>query len=336
MFAIVVMVLTVLVGVPGNMMVIWITSVRMKWTVNTIWFWNLALADVTCCIFIPFSIAQLFHHEWLYGSGLCKVIPTIIHLTMFASVFTLVAISVDRCLLVVQPVWAQNHRTLRMAWILCLFIWMLSFVMCLPAVLYRKTFLFDNISICIYIFDDYMYMDYENNDPQDYEHNATNNSLLHYGTEEENMQIHPTELIITYTRMVFGFLIPLLIVSTSYFLLASKVQSTRLFKVGRKTTKVAFGIVVAFFITWAPYHIIGVTALYYFSPIINTLNGLSVALAYFNSCINPILYVFMGKNMKSRVRQTIRGIMQNALSDEVSRSTERTRSKLTNEDSMAL
>ncbi|XP_018408705.1 PREDICTED: C3a anaphylatoxin chemotactic receptor-like [Nanorana parkeri] len=318
----IVMTVTFLVGVPGNMMVIWITCWKMKRTVNTIWFWNLAMADVTCCLFIPLSIVQLFHGEWLYGPALCKILPVIVHLTMFASVFTLVAISIDRCLLVVQPVWAQNKRSLRMAWALCVVIWMLSFLMCLPAVLHRKTILYDNITFCLYIYD------------EDYDDDAIDHSLSHNSTDED-YQIPPLDITITFTRMIFGFLIPLLIVSSSYILLASKVQSSRLFKVGRKTTKVVLCIVVAFFVTWAPYHIIGVIMLYFSNTIVETLNSLSVALVYLNSCINPILYVFMGKDMKKRVQQSVRMLMQNAFSEEVSRSTERTRSKLTTEDSMA-
>ncbi|CAI9593874.1 unnamed protein product [Staurois parvus] len=273
----------------------------MKWTVNTIWFWNLALADVTCCLFIPLSIAQFFYEDWLYGPALCKVLPVIVHLTMFASVFTLVAISVDRCLLVVQPVWAQNKRNLRMAWVLCVVIWMLSFLMCLPAVLHRKTVSSHNITYCNYETDNHLHFNVD--------HVANN---------------------------TFWFSDPLLIVSTSYILLASKVKNTRLLKVGRKTTKVALGIVVAFFATWAPYHIVGVLSLYFQDQFLERLDDLSVALAYFNSCINPIIYVFLGKNMKSRVQQSIRRIMQNALSEEGSRSTERTRSKLTTEDSRAV
>ncbi|XP_077311822.1 C3a anaphylatoxin chemotactic receptor-like [Lithobates pipiens] len=336
-FSILVMVVTFLVGVPGNLMVIWITSCNMKWTVNTIWFWNLALADVTCCLFLPLSIAQLFYEEWLYGPALCKVVPVIVHLTMFASVFTLVAISVDRCLLVVQPVWAQNKRSLRMAWVLCGVIWMLSFLMCLPALLHRKTFSLDNITDCNY-YDiiEQSHLNVDTVEDFDYELFYANHSFLNYGTEDVDSQPQPLLIKITYTRMVFGFLIPLLIVSTSYILLAFRIRNTRLFKVSRKTTKVALGVVVAFFVTWAPYHILGVLVLYFKDEFLERLDDLSVALAYFNSCINPILYVFMGKDMKGRVQQSVRRVMQNALSEELSRSTERTRSRITAEDSQAL
>lgn len=338
-FTILVMVVTFLLGVPGNLMVIWITSWNMKWTVNTVWFWNLALADVTCCLFLPLSIAQFFYEDWLYGPALCKVVPGIVHLTMFASVFTLVAISIDRCLLVVQPVWAQNKRSLRMAWALCGVIWVLSFLMCLPVYLHRKMFRHDNILYCDYDINEQSH-NVGIDEDYDYDILHSNHSSLNYGTEEDltmdNKPLQSLRVTITYTRMVFGFLIPLLIVSTSYTLLALKIKNIRLFKVGKKITKVALGIVVAFFVTWAPYHILGVLTLYFDNQFLEILDGLSVALAYFNSCINPILYVFMGNDMKGRVHQSVRRVMQIALSEELSRSTERTRSRLTAEDSQAL
>ncbi|KAM9323740.1 C3a anaphylatoxin chemotactic receptor-like [Gastrophryne carolinensis] len=330
-FTVLVMVVTFLVGVPGNLLVIWVTSMKMKWTVNTIWFWNLAVADVICCLSIPLSVAQLFYSQWLYGAALCKILPIIVQLNMFASVFTLVVISIDRCTLVVRPVWAQNHRSVRLAWMLCLVIWILAIFMCLPAAIFRKHSTDYNKTLC---YNDFGEPDYEYYETSfDYEaFYSENNTNLHLSTQTP---VHSTELTITLTRMVFGFLIPLLIIFVCYLQLTLKVQNTRFVKAGKKTTKVVFGIIIAFFITWAPYHILGMMMLYPHDKIVEHLDHLSVSLAYFNSCINPILYVFMGKDMKRKVRKSIHELMESAFSEEVSRSTERTRSKIT-EDSMAV
>ncbi|XP_018408678.1 PREDICTED: C3a anaphylatoxin chemotactic receptor-like [Nanorana parkeri] len=330
-FTILVMVVTFLVGVPGNFLVLWITSVKMKRTVNTIWFWNLAVADIICCLFLPMSIAQLIFRDWLYGPALCKVIPVIVHLNMFASVFTLVAISIDRCVLVIRPVWAQNHRSLRMAWVLCAVIWMMAFLMCLPAALYRKTFTDYNKTSCGYEHD------VMSSDPigsYQYDFNYTFDEGLPTNTEQHH-EVYRIGFTITLTRMIFGFLIPLVIISACYLSLASKVQHTRFVNVSQKTNKVILGIVTVFFITWGPYHVIGMILLYVQSSLLYSLDDLSIAFAYFNSCVNPILYVFMGKDMKSRVRRSIHGLMESAFSEEVSRSSERSRSKMTLQDSVA-
>ncbi|XP_006032697.1 C3a anaphylatoxin chemotactic receptor [Alligator sinensis] len=133
-------ILVFILGVPGNGLVIWVAGRKMKRTVNSVWFLNLAVADFLCCLSLPFHIAHLILHDnWPYGSFLCKVIPSAIIFNMFASVFLLTAISIDRCLLVMKPVWCQNRRTVRFAWVTCAIIWILAFVMCSPVFLYRET-----------------------------------------------------------------------------------------------------------------------------------------------------------------------------------------------------
>lgn len=132
--------ITLLLGFPGNGLVIWVIALKMKQTVNTVWFLHLAIADLVCCLSLPFSIAQLALHEgWPFGWFLCKIVPSAIIFNMFASVFLLTTISIDRCLLVMKPVWCQNHRTVRFASAICGGIWILAFIMCCPAFFYRET-----------------------------------------------------------------------------------------------------------------------------------------------------------------------------------------------------
>lgn len=47
-------------------------------------------------------------------------------------VFTLVLISSDPFALVILPFWAQNHRSLTLAWLLCGLAWVLALLLSLP------------------------------------------------------------------------------------------------------------------------------------------------------------------------------------------------------------
>ncbi|XP_040178029.1 C3a anaphylatoxin chemotactic receptor-like [Rana temporaria] len=272
-FTVLVFSLTALLGVPGNALVLWVTGVKMERTVTTVWFWNLALADIMCCLCLPFSAVQFFYSDWLYGPFLCRMLFFILILNIYTSVFTLVAISVDRWILVVHPVWARNHRRIKMAWMICLATWMLSFVMCLPSAIYKRYHTSHNETSC---------------------------------SSEDHIR-KPFYL----TRAIFGFLIPLIIICICYIHLAFTAQNIRFSEVGRKTIKMTISIIVVFFITWAPYHIMRVAILYTDNRVLHILNIVSPPLAMFNSCVNPILYVFMGKNMKQKLRQSIGELMEN-------------------------
>ncbi|XP_027806353.1 C3a anaphylatoxin chemotactic receptor [Marmota flaviventris] len=172
--------LTFLLGLPGNGLVLWVAGLKMQRTVNTVWFLHLTLADFLCCLSLPFSLAHLaLHGYWPYGRFLCKLIPSIIILNMSASVFLLTAISVDRCLMVLKPIWCQNHRRVRTAFAICGCIWMMSFAMCIPVFMHRETFTVDDYKMCIYNFDltgsdysDYTY------DPDELENGSFTNSIV--------------------------------------------------------------------------------------------------------------------------------------------------------------
>ncbi|XP_061119738.1 C3a anaphylatoxin chemotactic receptor [Conger conger] len=282
--------LTCLLGLPGNAFVIWIAGFKMKRTVNTVWFLNLASADFLCCLSIPFSIVELvLEYHWPYGNLLCKVIPTIIILNMFASVFTLTLISLDRFALVIKPVWAQNHRKLSWAYLLCGAAWIAALLLSIPSMIYRELDFseFTDKTRCMY------------------------GSLM---TESFVKKIY-------ISRFVFGFVIPLFIIVACYSLIGRKVSSIAR---SQKAMKLILGVIVAFFVCWLPYHVVGLILEYggdLDHAVMESLDPLSISLAYMNSCLNPILYVFMGQDFKEKVRLSLRRILENAFDEDVTKST---------------
>ncbi len=73
------------------------------------------------------------------------------------------------------------------------------------------------------------------------------------------------------------------------------------------------------FLCWLPYHIVHLILIYR-----EKSSSLAVSLVYFNSCLNSVLYVFMGQDFKSNVslrRVFERVSLRRELSREVSRST---------------
>ncbi|XP_048037288.1 C3a anaphylatoxin chemotactic receptor-like [Megalobrama amblycephala] len=288
--------LTFLLGVPGNIFVVYIAGMKMKRTVNTIWFLNLATADLLCCLSVPFSMVQiLLDHHWPYGSVMCKILPTVIVSNMFASVFILSLISLDRFTQVITPVWAQNHRNLFLARLSCVVAWVLALVLSLPLMILGHTFTNEHL----------------------------NNTYCTFLANEEDVS---TSGLLSIIRFVFGFLIPLTCITSCYGIIARKLGSSH-FHSGR-AFRIMLAVIVAFFLCWLPYHMVDLIIWYGEDSIFLTalaVDPLAISLAYFNSCLNPILYVFMGQDFKNKVKLSLRRVFERAFSEEgtqMSRSTQ--------------
>ncbi|XP_009488379.1 C3a anaphylatoxin chemotactic receptor [Pelecanus crispus] len=319
-----------IIGIPGNGLVIWVAGLKMKRSVNIVWFLNLAVADLMCCLSLPFSIVHLALHEhWPYGWFLCKVIPSVIIFTMFASVFLLVAISIDRCLLVMKPVWCQNHRTVKFVSLICSGIWILAFIFSCPVFHYRETSIHDGKTECGYNFGD--------DEVPDYRYNSVNELLemyspLAYSGNDSWENFYETDysislalVVINVTRAVFGFVLPFGIMAVCYACIAFRMHANQFHKPRNRMLRTIVLVVAAFFICWSPYHTVGILCLV---PTLGTglreslilWDHLSIALAYANSCINPLVYVFVGRDFRAKARQSVQGILEGAFTEEPTRS----------------
>ncbi|NXU50657.1 C3AR protein, partial [Turnix velox] len=333
--SIAIFIIVFIVGILGNGLVIWVAGLKMKRSVNIIWFLNLAVADFLCCLSLPLSIIHLALHEhWPYGWFLCKVIPSVIVFTMFASVFILVAISIDRCLLVMKPVWCQNHRTVKFVSLICSGIWVLALIFCCPVFHYRETSTHDGKTECGYNFGDDEELDYVDDSANEilekyslFSYNGSDSWTNFY---ESDYSVPPAMVAINISRAVLGFVLPFGIMAFSYTLIALRTHANRFHRPHNRMLRTLVLVVAAFFICWAPYHAVGILSLV--SPLGTRLretlilwDHLSTALAYANSCINPLLYVFVGRDFRAKARQSVQRILEAAFTEEPTRSPDRSR-----------
>ncbi|XP_059401047.1 C3a anaphylatoxin chemotactic receptor-like [Carassius carassius] len=291
--------LTLILGVPGNAFVVYVAGLKMKRTVNTIGFLSLAIADLLCCLLtLYYVIGSKFDDYWPYGSTTCKIFHFVLHITMFASVFTLNLISLDRFTLVITPVWAQNHRSLFMARLSCAGAWILALIISLPFMMSREIYTENNETYCV-----------------------------HYQADSVHLKMYRRLSII---RFVFGFLVPLMCITTCYGFIARKL-GRRHFHSGR-AFRIMLAVILAFFLCWLPYHIVDLIIIYRdqsSSLVAYAVDPLAVSLAYFNSCLNPILYVFMGQDFKSNVKLSLRRVFERVFSEEGTQMTRTTQSQQT-------
>ncbi|XP_053308142.1 chemerin-like receptor 1 [Spea bombifrons] len=284
-----------LLGTAGNGLVIWIAGFRMKKTVNVVWFLNLAIADFIFTFFLPLSIvyaAMGFH--WPFGTFMCKLNSAVAFLNLFASIFILTVISLDRWISVVFPVWAQNNRTPRLAYVVILIVWVLAVCFSLTYFIFRDTDQFEDGTIgCYNKFHD------EYNDLFLLRHRAT-----------------------VITRFIVGFFIPFTVIIACYSVIASRLYRNRM-TTSTKPYKVILAVLISFFFCWFPYHVFSFLELYavthsvtYFDRVLQVGVPLASSLAFLNSCVNPFLYVFIGRDFKEKMRTSIQSIFEKAFSED--------------------
>lgn len=88
----------IIIATGGNLIVIWIVLAhkRMR-TVTNYFLVNLSIADaMVSTLNVTFNYTYMLNSHWTFGYVYCKISQFIAVLTICASVFTLMAISIDR------------------------------------------------------------------------------------------------------------------------------------------------------------------------------------------------------------------------------------------------
>uniref|UniRef100_A0A3Q2TEK9 Complement C5a receptor 1 n=1 Tax=Fundulus heteroclitus TaxID=8078 RepID=A0A3Q2TEK9_FUNHE len=292
--ALVLYALVVLLGVPGNALVLWVTGFCMTRSVTSIWFLNLALADLLCCLSLPLLMVPLVHDDhWHFGPLACTLVKGLFYLVMYCSVLQLVLISVDRLMLVKRPIWCQNNRRPRQAAWACVAVWCLALVGSIPQFVYAR---------------------------------------------QIDVGEHKKECVLAYTRksvwpiasfrFTMAFVLPFFVIVLCHlvvYITTNKGLSRGRVK-SKRTVRIIIAVVLSFFLCWLPLHILDFIDLATartssHSPRIYLAQVLALCLAYFNSCLNPLIYVCIGRSFKDSMHRSLRHVLHFATEDPNSKGT---------------
>lgn len=127
------------IAVLGNGIVcfiVWSTP-RMQ-TVTNFFIVNLAAGDLLTAVFgVPFTfIPQQILHYWPFGEGLCPVVNYMQAISVFASAYTLVAISIDRYVAIMWPL--KPRLTKKYATLIICVVWLFAIVTALPIAIFSR------------------------------------------------------------------------------------------------------------------------------------------------------------------------------------------------------
>uniref|UniRef100_A0A4W4F8Y0 Neuropeptide FF receptor 1 n=1 Tax=Electrophorus electricus TaxID=8005 RepID=A0A4W4F8Y0_ELEEL len=276
---------------------------RCMWTVTNIFILNLSISDLLIGIFcIPTTLVDNLITGWPFSNVICKLSGLVQGMSVCASVFTLVAIAVDRFRCIVYPF--KPKLTLFVAKATIGTIWVLALVIMFPSVLMltveqeRGHFMIHN-----------------------------NNYNLSYPLYSCYETWPEPQMRKVYTTVLFAFiyLIPLVLIVLMYGRIGAKLYSTTvLVSVDQtdsvpqrkspisqrkiKVIKMLFVVALLFMVSWLPLWTLMLLTDYARpeGELLEVLTGyifpFSHWLAFSNSSVNPIVYGYFNENFKRGFR----------------------------------
>ncbi|XP_072125706.1 leukotriene B4 receptor 1-like [Mobula birostris] len=286
--------LALAVGLPGNLLVVWAVlsqgrgrrgRIRQPATSVSVLLLQLALADSFTLLTTPIWIHFLVSRDWVFGSVACKLAHYICCLNMYASIFLISAMSVERLLAVIKPWFARGRRRRRTRRAMLLGLWVLAAFAAIPAAYYRDVVLgkLHCWRIC---------------EP---DHRSPKDAAFHHLAET-----------------LLGFLLPLGLLCACYWVVGRRVRTLR-HRGKSRAGRLMVALVVTFTALWLPYHFVNVAQVVAelggnneFRGLMEEARPLVTSLAFLSCGVNPVLYAFCGARLLHSSRYNLVARLFNA------------------------
>ncbi|XP_062124596.1 allatostatin-A receptor isoform X1 [Drosophila sulfurigaster albostrigata] len=277
-------------GFLGNLLVILVVVLNknMHSTTNLL-IVNLAAADLMFVIFcVPFTGIDYVTMNWPFGTLWCRTVQYLIVVTAYASIYTLVLMSVDRFLAVVHPIRSRMLRTEHITKIAIFTLWAVVLTISMPV-----TFAHDIVTL----------------------HDNNTNITMAFCRFTDNDWLHVSTYQVTF--FTTSYLLPLMIISGLYVRMimrlwrqGSGVRMSKESQRGRKrVTRLVVVVVIAFASLWLPvqlYMLLRALEVYTSTTMFTViLQVIAHTMAYTSSCINPLLYAFLSDNFRKAFYKAI-------------------------------
>jgi C-C chemokine receptor type 9 len=260
--------LVFIVGTLGNSLVVlvyWYCT-RVK-TMTDMFLLNLAIADLLFLVTLPFwAIAAA--DQWTFQTFMCKVVNGMYKMNFYSCVLLIMCISVDRYIAIAQAMKAQTWRWKRLLYskMVCVAIWVMAAVLCIPELLYSQVKEQASITVCTMVY------------PSD-----------------ESTKLKSAVLTL---KVILGFFLPFVVMASCYTIIIHTLnQAKRSSK--HKALKVTITVLTVFVLSQFPYNCIllvqTIDAYTMFisncaiSTNIDICFQVTQTIAFFHSCLNPFL-----------------------------------------------
>ncbi|KAM3835920.1 C-X-C chemokine receptor type 2 [Diretmus argenteus] len=285
-------VLIFLLAIPGNLVVGLVIGLSKQPLIpSDVYLLHLAVADILLAITIPFWATSLTL-GWVFGDSMCKIVSILQELSFYASILFLTCISVDRYLLIVRAVEERKADRRRVSLGVCAAVWFAGGLLSLPG-------LFNSSS------------------------HSNSSSPVACAEFYDPGSANRWRLATRGLRHTLGFLIPLIIMLACYGAIQRLLRTRGGFQ-RQRAMRVIVVVVAAFLLCWTPYHLAVMADTFLRAKIVpyecaarNAVDQAMFAtqsLGLLHSCVNPVLYAFVGEKFRRRLETVLRrtGVLERA------------------------
>ncbi|XP_073341683.1 C-C chemokine receptor type 4 [Pagrus major] len=277
-----------LIGLLGNSLVIWVITcgARLR-SMTDVCLLNLAVADLLLVCSLPF-LAHQARDQWLFGDAMCKIVLGVYQIAFYCGIFFISLMSIDRYLAVVHAVYAMRARTRFFGLIAAAITWVAGFLASFPDLVFLSEKSRGNITHCFPAYP---------------------------GADSENRGLansHFWRVFSLFKMNILGLFIPFVIMGFCYSQIVWRLLYSQSSK--KQAIRLVLVVVAVFFCCWIPYNIAS-----FFSALellqvytecesskaIRLALQVTEAVAYSHSCLNPILYVFVGEKFRRHLLRLI-------------------------------
>ncbi|XP_020384387.2 succinate receptor 1-like [Rhincodon typus] len=280
-----------ILGLTGNLIVIsgYIFCLK-EWKCSNIYLFNLAISDLVFICTLPMFVAYYANGKiWIFGNFLCKLNRYILYTNMYISMLFLACISIDRYLLVSNPMRIHIFQKKKVAVSICIGLWIFVTLEVLPMLTFIGATAHDNNTIikCV-----------------DY---ASAGSAVH-------------NLIYNVCLTVVGFMLPMSImgvfcVKTAHMLKKLNNYQSRGVTLEKPLTLVILAIVI-FSVFFTPYHVMrnirmvsrleDISLSHCTVEIIKAVYTISRPIAFLSIITNSVFYFLSGDKFREIITSNIR------------------------------
>ncbi|XP_072526482.1 G-protein coupled receptor 4 [Salminus brasiliensis] len=138
-----------IIGTPMNLLALFgLYRLLKSENVLPVFVINLLLADLIQLLTLPLWIDYYANeHNWRFGPRACQFMGLFFYISIYAGIFFMCIIALERHLAITRPLKFQNYRHLKFAWLIALGVWALIAVP--PSVAFNKLFPKQNYTLCI-------------------------------------------------------------------------------------------------------------------------------------------------------------------------------------------